>query len=236
MNTPGVNAVVSDALDPWSMQPELKHAAVRVEKMDLPWPLTVIRRCPDQASALQLLQSIRPLLADFPFATLGLYGRKCSLVVFRAALPAAPAPARLAALDVDFGLDAEAGRIVFVDAARQVNKLAITQAGRLLGVRLSGEDLAQTWLKAALAEDELESGLLRYALAPSALAPVSVPARNIVCKCADVSYQQILASLQAGCDISGLQENLKCGTFCGACMPDIRRMQSTCIDTQAQAA
>jgi assimilatory nitrate reductase catalytic subunit len=48
--------LASDAIDPYSKQPELKHAAVQIEKINLPYPLAVVRRCADQSAALELLQ------------------------------------------------------------------------------------------------------------------------------------------------------------------------------------
>ena len=90
MNSPGANAVVCDAVDPWSQQPELKHAAVEIERLDLPYPLAVIRRCADRDEALALLGAARPLLAEFPYATLALHGQQqAPLVVFRAAAASA---------------------------------------------------------------------------------------------------------------------------------------------------
>jgi assimilatory nitrate reductase catalytic subunit len=94
----------------------------------------------------------------------------------------------------------------------------------LLGVRLAGETLAQTWLKQAMAEDELDASLIRFALAPSAKPPVTMAPRNIICKCADVSDLQIKKVLAAGAELPQIQEKLKCGTFCGSCVPDIKRM------------
>ena len=108
--------------------------------------------------------------------------------------------------------------------------------GRLLGVRLAGETLAQSWLKRAMAEDELDASLIRLALAPSAKPPVTMAPRNIVCKCADVSDVQIQKELTAGADFAGLQEKLKCGTFCGSCVPDIKRMVAESATQQAAAA
>jgi assimilatory nitrate reductase catalytic subunit len=106
----------------------------------------------------------------------------------------------------------------------------------LLGVRLAGETLAQSWLKRAMAEDELDASLIRLALAPSAKPPVTMAPRNIVCKCADVSDVQIQKELAAGADLAGLQEKLKCGTFCGSCVPDIKRMVAESATQQAAAA
>jgi assimilatory nitrate reductase catalytic subunit len=97
-----------------------------------------------------------------------------------------------------FGLDDEAGAIVYADRTRHIAKKAVAEAGRLVGVRLCGESLAQGWLKQAMAEDELDAGLIRFALAPSGKPPRSMVARNIVCKCADISDVQIGQELAAG--------------------------------------
>lgn len=224
MSSPGANALASDAIDPFSMQPELKHAAVQIVKLDLPYPLAILRRCANQAEALTLLQQAKPLLLRFPYATLSLYGRRSPLVVFRAASQS-PMPSELIAeLDQHFGLDAEEGAIVFADSSRHISKKALATAGRLQAVRLAGETLAQVWLKQAMAEDELDAALIRFALAPTAKAPSNVAARNIVCKCADVSDLQINEALAGGDDLPALQEKLKCGTFCGSCVPEIKRM------------
>ncbi len=224
MNSAGVNALACDAIDPYSMQPELKHAAVQIEKLDLPYPLAIIRRCATQAEALALQEEVKPLLARFPYAHLGLYGRRSPLVIFRAACASPLSADVLQELDLMFGFDGEAGAIVFADASRHISKKAIASEGRLFGVRLAGEVVAQVWLKQALAEDELEAGLIRFALAPMAKPPVSVAARNIICKCADVSDVQIQEAMTEGSDLPALQEKLKCGTFCGSCVPDIKRM------------
>ncbi len=224
MNSPGVNAVACDAIDPYSMQPELKHAAVQISKRALPYPLAIVRRCASRPDALVMMQEARAQLVRFPYATIGLYGRSSPVVVFRAAAESALDATQIAELDRLFRMDGDDGAIVYEDARRSIAKKAITRDGRLLGVRLAGETLAQAWLKQAMAEDELDASLIRLALAPSARPPVAMVPRTIICKCADVSDLQIQMELARGSALAGLQENLKCGSFCGSCMPDIRRM------------
>lgn len=224
MNSPGANALVSEATDPYSKQPELKHAAVRIDKLDLPYPVAVLRRCASTDEARALLAEARSLLSIFPYAAVGLYGRSAPLVILRAAEHGPLDSAQLAAVDRLFGLDSTEGEILYADAKRQINKKAIVRDGRLFGVRLAGESLAQSWLKQAMAEDELDPSLIRFALAPSERPPVSMPSRNIICKCADVSDVQIQQALAQGSDLAGMQQTLKCGTFCGSCVPEIKRM------------
>lgn len=236
MNSPGVNALSCDSTDPYSKQPELKHTAVQIIRLDLPYPLALVRRCASQHEALSLLARARSLLSDFPYANVGLYGRKTPLVVFRAALETPIEQIMLDAVDALFGLQAEEGEICYIDASRRINKKALVQGGRLFGVRLAGEALAQTWLKQAMAEDELDASLVRFALAPSVNPPLSVTPRNIVCKCSDISDAQINDELVKGADLRIIQEKLKCGTFCGACVPEIKRMVAEYATAHTEAA
>ena len=236
MSTPGANALACDAIDPYSKQPELKHAAVQIEKSDLSYPLTVIRRCADVSAALDMLQAARGLLPAFGYASVGLYGRSSPLVVFRAASAWPLGERSIADIDEIFGLAGDEGAIVYADPRRHIAKKAVALDGRLLGVRLAGETLAQAWLKQAMAEDELDASLIRFALAPTAKPPVNVAPRNIVCKCADISDVQISKEVAAGADLPQLQQKLKCGTFCGSCVPDIKRMVAEQASVSAAAA
>ena len=236
MNTPGANAVTSEALDPHSLQPELKHAAVQVMSAQLPYPLAVLRRCADPAAASALLERARPLLQDFPYATISLFGGSAPLVVFRAAASEPVSQALVERLDRLFELETAEGAVVYEDAVRKVAKKAVVREGRLFGVRLAGEALAQHWLKEAMAEDELDAGMMRFVLAPSAKPAASIAPRHVVCKCADVTDVRIRESVAAGADLENMQSNLKCGTFCGGCLPDIKRLMAECAGQQTRAA
>ena len=236
MNSAGVNGVSSEATDPYSMQPELKHAAVQIEKLNLPYPVAVLRSCDSQAEALALMQQARGLLSQFPYASLGLFGRTRPLVVLRAATTAPITEESITALDTLFGMLGDEGGIVYADATRNISKKAKTLDGRLVGVRLAGEALAQIWLKQAMAEDELDAAMTRFALAPTAKPPKTLVARNIICKCADISDVQIKQAIAGGADLPELQNKLKCGTFCGGCIPDIKRLMAECATTEKVAS
>ena len=67
-------------------------------------------------------------------------------------------------------------------------------------------------------------------MAPGAKAPVALAARSRqVCSCLDVSEAQITECL-AQCDgveaarLGQLQARLQCGTKCGSCVPELRRL------------
>ena len=226
MNSAGVNALTLAACDPYSQQPELKHAAVAIGKADLPWQLAVLRKCSmGPKDCLTLLDKARALLDRFTYATVGLYGRAEPLVIFRAAMKEAVPDERLREIDAIFGLDDEASAIVYVDKQRQISKRAIAPNGQLLGVRLAGETLAQSWLKDVMADGTLDAALIRWAVAPIGKAPGKLPEKSrVVCKCADITELQIHAELACGASLPILQDRLKCGTFCGACLPELRKM------------
>jgi assimilatory nitrate reductase catalytic subunit len=87
MSSPGVNALTLSASDPYSQQPELKHAAVSIEKADLPWQLVVLRKAGlGEFAALPLLEKARALLPDFAYASVALYGRAARSVNGRSPL------------------------------------------------------------------------------------------------------------------------------------------------------
>jgi assimilatory nitrate reductase catalytic subunit len=67
-----------------------------------------------------------------------------------------------------------------------------------------------------------------WVLAPLSTPPVGTASRGrIVCNCLNISETQILAAVAQGADLSALQASLKCGTECGSCVPELKRMVST---------
>ena len=236
MNGYGANALMPAVTDPYSFQPELKHSAVAVEKAELPWTLAVVRICNEGGegnNALAVLAEARTLLKRFPYATLGLYGSGEPMVILRAAAASAPPAETLAEIDAIFDLAGEAneeGAIVYADPRRGIDKRAIARGGKLLGVRLAGETLAMAWLKDAMAEDAIDATLIRFALAPIAQPPKQAPTRSpVVCKCAGVTEAQIMKVVATGASLTALQDKLKCGTFCGGCLPELKKMATAML-------
>ena len=217
----GVNALMPPAFDKSSKQPELKHTAVKIEKLSLPWQMTVMRSCKD----LQLLASIRQLLSRFDYATVGLYGRGQGMLVLRAAHPAAPEAHVIAELDALLGMVEGAPMLQLDDTKRGISKRILVEEGQVTGVRLIGETLAADWLKQVMLEGEFTDALRKWALAPLAAPPTGQKSRGkIVCNCLDVSENEIIETCQMGADLATLQAKLKCGTSCGSCKPELVRL------------
>ncbi len=217
----GVNALMPPAFDKISKQPELKHTAVKIEKVELPWQMTVMRECGD----LQLITEIRKLLPAFDYASCGLYGRESGMVILRAAHAAAPDASIIDKLDELMGMTEGAPMLKYDDHKRGISKRILVENGMVTGVRLTGETLAADWLRQVMTQSQFTDELRRWALAPLSAPPTGQKSRGkIICSCKDVAENEIIENIQIGADFITLQNKLKCGTVCGSCVPEIRRL------------
>ena len=221
MNGGGSNALTLSNFDATSKQPELKHAAVQVERVDYAWRVEAFG-CGD---ALRYLRALRPLLSRFPYASCGLFGRDNELAVFRAAAPAPVDESLLAQLDAALELDDEAQAMTYRDARRGIFKRVRVSDGKVVGARLTGETAAREWLRELIAHQVSADSLRSWVLAPLASPPSGAVLRGrVVCNCYDVSESELEERFAAGLDLSEIQQALKCGTSCGSCLPELRRM------------
>lgn len=220
----GVNALMPPNIDKTSKQPELKHTAIKIEKLDLPWQMTVMRSCSD----LSLIAELRKLLPHFDYATCGLYGRDSGMVVLRAAHPTMPDTTVIAQLDYLLGMVEGAPMLNYDDAKRGISKRILVEHGQVTGVRLIGETMAADWLKQVMQQGQFTDELRRWALAPLSTPPNGQTSRGkIVCNCLDVSENEIIETCEAGADLLTLQAKLQCGTNCGSCVPELKRLVQT---------
>ncbi len=229
----GVNALMTGVFDALSKQPELKHAAVQVSKQTLPWQMVAMRK----GDALRRMGLLQPLLKQFDYAALGLFGREEELVVLRAAHSVAVSEELLAEIDMILGLDDAAEVMTYRDAKRGVSKRALMDDHKLLGVRLTGETVARDWLKEVIAQGSDAQSLRPWLFAPLSAPPSGQLQRGrIVCNCLDVSEQEILAEFSHGLDLSAIQEKLKCGTECGSCLPELKRLVAQPVASVGRAS
>jgi assimilatory nitrate reductase catalytic subunit len=221
----GANELMPGALDPFSKQPELKHAAVQVARLDLPWQALVLRREADGTEqALAWMARLQPLLARFRYASLTLAGRESATVVLRLAGEEAPPAEWLEEIDEIVGLN-EPDCLSYRDRRRGIRKKARLDEGRLTGLHLSGETAAAAWLKDMVVEGRPAGDVRRWLLAPLSAPPEGVVVRGrIVCACNNVAEKDILTAVAAGANLETLQETLRCGTSCGSCVPELKRL------------
>jgi assimilatory nitrate reductase catalytic subunit len=224
----GANELTLNAVDPYSFQPECKHAAIQIEKADLGYQTLLMRSAGDTEDAtglaLQRMSALTPWLSRFDYAAAFLSGRDKPVVVLRIAHGESIPTQWLDELDSLLDL-AGPECLAYADVRRSISKKALIEGDLLTGLRLSGEIAASTWLKELMTERTPTNEIRRWVFAPVSQPPVARIGRGrIICNCLNVSEKEIQAALAAGADLDQLQSTLKCGTSCGSCMPEIRRM------------
>lgn len=226
----GVNALMPSAYDKVSKQPELKHTAIKLEKLELPWRMTVMRTIHN----LEVLQKLKGFLSHFEYASCGLFGREtenhCGMLILRAAHTEAPDEQVIQDIDALLGMTGDAPLLNYLDAKRGISKRILVETNlenkaEVTGVRLVGETLAAAWLKDVMGTGEFSPELRRWALAPLSAPPAGQRSRGkIVCNCLDVAENEIIDNIQLGADLLTLQNKLKCGTQCGSCVPELKQL------------
>jgi assimilatory nitrate reductase catalytic subunit len=225
----GVNALMPPAFDKTSKQPELKHTAIKIEKLELPWRMTVMRTIQN----LEMLEKIRGLLTNFDYATCGLFGRQSEhhigMLILRAAHTQAPDSSLIEQIDKILAMTNDMTLLNYQDKKRGISKRILVSNDRgqpeVAGVRLVGETLATDWLKEVMTSGEFTAELRRWALAPLSTPPAGQRSRGkIICNCLDVAENDIIETIQLGADLITLQNKLKCGTACGSCLPELKQL------------
>jgi assimilatory nitrate reductase catalytic subunit len=248
----GVNAITTSAYCPTSKQPELKHAAVKILKAELPWSLLGVAWLPDGES-LAAREALRQLMALFPFASCvpfssnaplaGSQGRERAGVLLRAAAHEPPPDELVQRIESLLGLGG-ADALRYADKKKgQRRAMRLARAGdaaHLEGFVLAGDTSAEAWIKTLLQEELPAQAYGRLLLVPGAKAPMAIQSRGKpVCSCfnvTDVAINAQLAGVRGHEEqrLAALQGALKCGTNCGSCVPELKRMvRATLPLTQA---
>ncbi|MDE1942213.1 MAG: molybdopterin-dependent oxidoreductase [Betaproteobacteria bacterium] len=228
LNSSGANELTLNEFDPYSKQPELKHAAIRVEPAHLPYKAVFLRTaCEEEAATslvLELADRLAPLLPRFGYAALRLAGRSHPVLVLQVAHDKPISPDWLVELDSGFGLQDDAC-ISYHDPLRHITKKALVERERLTGIRLSGETAAAAWLENIMVENLEIAGLRRWLLAPMSMPPDRLPPTGrAICNCHNVTESQIVKEIRNGATLDQLKASLRCGTQCGSCLPEITQM------------
>jgi len=246
----GVNALTTSAYCPSSKQPELKHAAVKILKAELPWSLLAMAWLPD-GEALSARTQLKHLMAAFPFTSCVPFSNNTPLadrsrertgVLFRAAGYEAPSASILAQIEAALGLSG-ADALRYADPKKGQHRTArlvrLNEKVELTGFVLAGDTSAEAWIKTLLLEELPAQAYGRLLLLPGANAPVALQSRGKpVCTCFNVTDAAIEAQLTLIHEVAGgaadlmrddqrllaLQSALKCGTNCGSCVPELKRL------------
>ncbi len=190
----------------------------------------------DEHRLLSMQASLRTYMPRFAFASCTLFSRDRVGIVFRAADDYAAAPELVAEIEAQFGI-AGADILRYEDRRRGNARQLRIENDKLLAVSLSGDIAAQGWLREYLESGQPVAGVRRLLLMPSGKAPQEfTPRGRIVCDCLNVSLSEIREELErqastgkkeASVCLAGLRQALQCGTRCGFCWPELRKIITT---------
>ncbi len=214
----GINALTTSAFCPSSKQPELKHAAVKILKAELPWTLLAMAWLPN-SEALNAREELKALMAAFPFTSCVPFSNNTPLVasgeagarlertgvLFRAAAHQAPDDETLANIERILGLAGE-DSLHYIDRKKGQRRTArlyrVDDHAELVGFVLAGDTSAEAWIKTLLQDELPAQAYGRLLLSPGAKAPVAVQSRGkLVCTClnvTDIAIDEHLATLSQG--------------------------------------
>jgi assimilatory nitrate reductase catalytic subunit len=160
-------------------------------------------------------------------------GRERHGVLFRAAGHEAPPAELVQRLEQLLGLTGSE-TLRYADRRRgQHRAVRLQRVGneaRLEAFLLSGDTRAEAWIKAVLQDELPAQAYGRLLLAPGAKPPLAVQQRGkLVCSCFNVAAPAIEHHLAASTGdatqrLVSLQDKLRCGTNCGSCVPELKRL------------
>jgi assimilatory nitrate reductase catalytic subunit len=241
----GVNALMPPAFCPTSKQPELKHAAVRIEPVELPWTLVAQAWLP--AGEVETVRAtLRECMTQFDFASCVPFSNGVTIhdagserhgVLFRAAANSAPDPAVLQKITSLLRLDG-ADSLRYADA--HLGQLRAVRQARddkgdsvIMALLLAGNANSEAWLSAYLRQGLPAQTLGRHLLSGSSTAPVKLaPLSPQICACFNVTQASIQSVLRQhdgppADQLMAVQTATRCGTNCGSCLPSLNRLIAT---------
>jgi assimilatory nitrate reductase catalytic subunit len=243
----GVNVLTTSSYCATSKQPELKHAAVQISRAALSanatWQVAAMAWLPSDA-VWTVRQQLQKLLAQFDFAYLVPFTDPGAALadqaprtglLLRAACSQPADAALLHTVAEALGLNSP-DTLHYQDAVRMQRrsvKLSTpnTESQRKLqGFLVAGDSRSGRWLKTLLQEaTPLNWPARQWLMASDAPPEGAAPASRQVCCCLNVREDAITACLQtqAGSEdqrLAGLQGQLRCGTQCGSCVPELRKI------------
>jgi assimilatory nitrate reductase catalytic subunit len=219
-----------------SQQPELKHSAVAISAATLPWRLLARAWFSDHGAAVAARERLRSLFGAFGYAScVPVAGADGALgLQFDAAAAQAARPELLA--EVEALLSLHGPWVLHYADARRGERRSVRLVGdgaeaRVHSLLLAGEAGRAGWLPRWWAEGLAIGTQARALLAPDPPAPASTATARgrQVCNCFDIDEPRIRAALAdtagAAADrLAAVQSALRCGTQCGSCLPELRRL------------
>ncbi len=226
----GINALTSPAFCPQSKQPELKHAAVHIEAYDPAWSMAAFALIPAaqlDAARVAWLAHCGELAVAY---AVPIEGEVCG-VWCEAATDVAPNAQWLATFDAL--LFSHAAQVLrYDDAPSNAARRVAVRDDFVVGARLSGAAIAQPalqWLRSLFLTRTNVRPLSRWLLAPAPPESFTPASNKTLCTCFGINETEVTLALartpgDATTRLHALQASLRCGTNCGSCLPELKRL------------
>lgn len=240
----GVNALSTSAFDPISMQPELKLAQVKITKQQFAWRFLAVAWI-DEEEVLTIQAKLRQHFTAFSYASCTLFGRDDQTgLVFRGAHTESVASDVLDDIMKIMHIDS-VDSLRYQDkaraAARHIRLRQDQHGHHIRAYALVGDIGAESFLSPLLQQKSTISNsaslLHRQAITPAGRSASS----KLVCSCMNVSLERIQTAISdhtrqsnlisTAEHVKQLQKSLACGTSCGSCLPEIRRLVQQTMPT-----
>ncbi len=201
-----VDVLVTAATDPHSGQPELKHASVAVRPLATRWRAVIICREPLSLSR-DFYWARVPIVAGWLYWLAGDDEFAAAQALLTSLLPPVATLQFIAE-------DARELRMAWLEQD-------CLQAALIMG---QSELLPDPWWLASQLAQLLSDADRRVVLSGQP-AGEQVAQGALICSCFQVSEVQIRAAIVGGCrDSAALGTQLRCGTNCGSCVPELNRL------------
>jgi assimilatory nitrate reductase catalytic subunit len=244
----GVNSLTQGAKRcPQSQQPELKHSAVSITAATLPWRLQACAWLAEDA-AVVVRERLRTLYAEFGYASCVPVAGGDGLLGLHFDAAAAKAPSDELLAEVEWMLGLRGPWVLRYADTRRGERRSVRLAGeggqaRVSSLLLAGAAGRAAWLTRWWAEALPIGEHARALLAPDPPAPASTATARgrQVCNCFDIDEPRIRAALAhttgaAANRLAAVQAALRCGTQCGSCLPELRRLVAAVPVPEVMAA
>jgi assimilatory nitrate reductase catalytic subunit len=204
-----VNRLIPPLTDPVSGQPQLKYARVSLSRLPVAaWGLLLTRSLPELPALPYWSRVVVP-------------GGYLTLVAMRAEEQVSDARDQLLAAFQSPALR----RINYSDAsAGDYREAGIVNDELVYAFYVNSERARlpdRDWLSAGFTALRPEDAAQLLA----GLDPGTASKGRLICTCWEIGEREITRAVKAGaCSVERLGEQLRCGTQCGSCIPEIRRM------------
>jgi assimilatory nitrate reductase catalytic subunit len=233
----GVNRLTIAATDPVSRQPELKHAAVAIERAALPHRLHAVGLVAPAAMA----EARRRLVATFGahgYASCVPFGRDAPGLALRLAADAPTDPALPAAIARAFGVD-PAALLRYEDPRRHRVRWLGVDGARLRFVLCAGDARDEAFarrLQGLLADGVPVRSVAALMAGGDDVDPAPRP--RTVCSCVGTTDRQIVDFVARTGErrLDAVQAALSCGTGCGSCRIEVERTIAAASSASAASA